>query len=130
MPEHCSDSFLITILGELLCTFKLKDRGAVAAVFGNNTFEKVLLFTPGTGVDQTHANFGFRAEYDPTQDSADFPEGVLITGGFVELPDLSGNLTEVREVTFKGVIAVDVETYTGGSQQFKVELIFNPGIDN
>ena len=49
----CTDSFLINMLGNLICTLRLKNREAVQVVYGAVNYEKTFLYTPGTGTDPT-----------------------------------------------------------------------------
>ena len=129
--EICADSFLINMLGNLICTFILKNRKSVQAVYGINTYAKTVLYTPGTGADITHPNYGFHVEYDPSPGpppDSDFPAGVTLAGTFDREPDLSGNLTAAREATFNGTATMDEAEYLGGNAQVRVTLSYNPGV--
>ena len=136
--EICTDSFLINMLGNLLCTFQLKNPKAVKAVYGTVNYAKTFLYTPGTGVDTAHTNYGFHVKYDPSPGNpaanppvlpdADFTVGVTLAGTFDRQPDISGNLTEAKEAIFNGTVTMDRDTYMGGSSKVKVTLSFNPGV--
>lgn len=125
MPlQICSDTFLVNVIGNLICTVKLKSRESIHAVYGTTTIMKTFLYTPGTGVDTSNTNFGFRAVYTPST----FPTGITFTGSFDPiLPDVLGNLTEAREAIYNGILEVNSDTYLGGDTSIIVELIFNPG---
>ena len=124
MNQICSDTFLVNVIGNLICTVRLKNRGSIQAVYGMTAIMKGFLYTPGTGVDAAHANFGFSAEYTP----ASFPPGVSLVGSFSpSIPDISGNLTDAREATFNGVLTV-APTYLGGDISIAVKVNFNPGV--
>ena len=135
---ECTDSFLINLLGNLLCTLKIRNREAVQAIYGTVNYTKVFLYTPGTGTDPTHPNFGFRVEYDPSPGNpnampavppdANFPAGVTLGGTFDKAPDLTGNLTQPREAMFNGSVVMNPDTYQGGPSSVRATLIFNPGI--
>ena len=140
--EICADSFLINLLGNLICTLKIKNPETVQAVYGPPiAYSKTFIYTPGTGTDPTHPNFGFRVEYSPSPGNpptvppdANFPAGVTLAplggigAGFDRPPDLSGNLTEAKEATFSGAVAMDRDTYAGGQSDVLATIIYNPGI--
>ena len=141
--EVCTDSFLINMVGNLLCTLKLKNREEVKAVYGTNVYSKTFLYTPGTGVDTSHDNYGFHVEYEPSPGDPNanpvqlpdpnFPPGVTLAGSFNDVPDLSGSLTEAKEATFSGTVVMDRATYPGSNnpnyaKQVTATISFNPGI--
>ena len=124
MNQICSDTFLVNVIGNLICTVRLKSRGSIQAVYGMTAIMKGFLYTPGTGVNASHANFGFSAEYTP----AAFPPGVSLVGSFTpNTPDISGNLTDPREATYNGLLTVGA-TYLGGDMSITVKVNFNPGV--
>ena len=121
--EICLDSFFINLFGNLLCTFRLKDRTAVRASYGTVTYSKVFLYAIGTGTDPTHANYGFWHIYDPVPGASNFPPGVTLTEGFDDTPDLSDNPTEVKEGTFTGTVTINRNTYPGSSDDRYVRRV-------
>ena len=148
--EICADSFFINIIASLVCTLKIKPdyelvvnettgeieripRTSVQAHYGPVPYTKTFLYTPGTGVDPTHANYGFRVEYSPAPGESNFPPGVTLEGRFEKPPDLSAPLTEPREGVFNGVVTIDRDQYPGSSDPRFVDttratIIFNPGV--
>lgn len=122
----CADAFLVNTLDNIACVLKLEDRSSVKAPYGTTRFTRKLKLTPGTYVDTTSPDLGFRMVLDPPMGDPAFPAGVTITGSFSQL-DVSGSPTAEREVTFTGVIEVDRDLYAGGLESVKVTLVFNPG---
>ncbi len=133
MAEICTDSFLINMVGNLLCTLRLKNREDVKAVYGIVNYTKRFLYTPGTGVNTTHPLYGFHATYNPAPTDANFPPGVTLGGNFAGPPDLSGNFNAPREGIFNGTVAMDRATYPGSSdpryvKSVRATITFNPGV--
>lgn len=132
--EVCLDTFFINLAGSMICTFKLQNRTSVDAVYGNTPFRKECIYTPGTGVDAAHANYGFYVIYDPPLNDPSVPPGVSIEGNFEGEPDLSGALTDTRTAIYSGTVIMDRDTYPGENdprfvKKVEVTLGFNPGID-
>lgn len=130
--EVCADTFLINLLGNLICTFRFKIRTNVTAVYGPNIFTKTFLYTPGTGVDVTHTNYGFFLIFDPSPGpppDTDFPAGVTLAGSLDDEPDLTGNLTEAKEAVLTVMVTIDENQYLGGQLSIGVTAGFNPGVD-
>lgn len=122
----CLDSFLVNTLGDIDCTFKLRDRSSITAPYGITTIRRVLTLVPGTHIDAMSPDLGFSMVLDPSADSDSFPAGVEIRGSFSEV-DVSGSPTDEKEVVFTGEIEVDRDEYVGGFESVKVSFVFNPG---
>ena len=137
-PVVCADTFAISLVGNLTCTFSFGNRETLRAAYGTTTYKRKFSYIRGTGLNVDHDNYGFFVIYDPSPGppaDADFPAGVTLGGSFVDehdqpvVPDLSGGATEAKTAFFSGNITIDRDTYLGGDFQILVEAGFNPGVD-